>query len=186
MRRFLGPRKGRSIPFRSHVKSKVDRRRTKKVKIFKGAYRNFVNVRETNIRLLIQQIIFKHGKKTLASKLVNQIFLAVKKRFRRKNSNKFILALVLKLRPLVVFRSKRLGSIIHKIPVHLYSSKSVRLLLRWLKKLSYKKGKSYLGNFVEELTLLSGNKGAVYKKRVEIHKLALIGEPYLKYLRREQ
>lgn len=137
-------------------------------------------------RFMLQQIILRRGKKARAIKEVDDLMITIKKMFRGRNSNFFLTNLLSKYRARIHLRSKRLGSITHKIPVDFYRNKGMRILCRWMGTMP--KGghaKNFYETLFDEIVLLSERKGYTYKKRTDLHAVGVAGIPYLKYIKRQ-
>lgn len=140
---------------------------------------------EFYVRFMIQQVNIKKGKKAKAVKIVDNLISYLKKKYRKRDHNMLLGEVFENAKVLVHLRSKRVGSMVYKVPVNLRYYKAMRLVARWLSSQRRSSpGKNSFENVREELLSLIHKRGVVFKKRTELLREAHSGIPYLKYLQR--
>lgn len=180
-----GKKKGRNFLFLRRFK-----RLNKYINKSKLLETTIFNHKERIGKNILQQVNIRRGDKTKSFKLVNNILLFIKKRYKNQNANSILNSILYKCRILIYFRYKKLGKNKQEIPVDLYTRKGVRALSRWLcltgTTRSNPKKSSSENIFVELVSMRKIKNSKILKKRKDMNKLGLSSIPYLKYLKRQK
>jgi len=87
------------------------------------------------------------------------------------------------IKPSVTFFSKRVGGTIYKLPIILTEEQSYTIAIHWLIKNALKRSeKTHTDRILNEILLTLKGNVSLLKTRNEIHKIALINRPFLRYL----
>jgi ribosomal protein S7 len=134
---------------------------------------------------LILGTLTTSGKKILAKRVVSKLFSHIRKRYHIAPLL-FLKFFFERLRPKVGLYSKKIAGVTHKIPVPVTYRKSVSILLHWwvfqAKKAS--NGRPFSAAFISELdNSYKSSTSILAKKRDEVHKLAHLNRPFLRFLR---
>ena len=128
--------------------------------------------------LLINKLL-KNGKKSLAQKIVHNIFTYI---LTKTNKNPQIIfeKAIRNICPRVKLKTNKIGGANYQIPVLLNIFNGINYAIRWLLEISKKKsGKQiYLKIAIEILEAAKGT-GATIKKKEEIHRLAKANKAFL-------
>ena len=130
-------------------------------------------------------ILVCSGKKVMARRILSRLFSHIRKKY-KANPLLFLRIFFERMRPKVSLYSKKIAGVTHKIPVPVSYRKSISILLHWwvfaAKKSS--KGHPFAAALIHELDnsykLASSN---LSKKRDEVHRLAHLNRPFLRYLK---
>jgi ribosomal protein S7 len=130
-------------------------------------------------------LLTRRGQRRRALRLVAQIFLHIRKQY-RVHPLLFLQLFSEKFRPKVFLYGKKIAGVTHKIPVPISYRKSVSVLFHWWLHLARKnqRGRSFLQAFLLELdNAYRLPVSPLSKKRDEVHRLAHLNRPFLRYLR---
>ena len=129
--------------------------------------------------------IMKHGKKSVAERIVYDAITALEKK--AANENVEVDAEVLKkskglaifhvalrkVRPQVEVRSRRVGGATYQVPVEVRAERSVALAMRWIIDAARNRGEHTMTDrLVGELMDAANDRGNAIKKREDTHKMA--------------
>ncbi len=125
----------------------------------------------TTITKLIKMIM-KHGKLSLAERIVYSMMDEIKKRTNQDPMETFELA-VRNVSPVLEIKSKRIGGANYQVPVEVRGDRKITLALRWIiQAAKSKKGSPMYLKLADEIMLAAKNEGAAIKKRTDTHKMA--------------
>ncbi|OGD32130.1 30S ribosomal protein S7 [Candidatus Azambacteria bacterium RIFCSPHIGHO2_02_FULL_52_12] len=117
-------------------------------------------------------VIMKHGKKTIAEKIVYTALEQVKELTQKDPMETFDLALK-NIAPLIELKSKRVGGANYQVPREVRGDRKQMLTFRWLIAAAQsKKGKPMASKLAEEVMLASKNEGTAIKKKQDTHRMA--------------
>ena len=126
-------------------------------------------------------ILMKHGKKSVAEKILYQAFNSVAKRNGQDGIEVFKRALE-NVRPFVEVRSRRVGGATYQIPVEVRTVRQTTLAMRWIVDAAKKRSeKSMINKLAGELIDASEQKGAAMKKREETLRMAEANKAFSHY-----
>lgn len=126
--------------------------------------------------------MFIGGKKAGAEKVIFKCMKALKKTAKHLPSNALAHA-VDNACPFVQMKSKKVGGISYKIPVHIFESKRPALGVKWLISSSCgRKAGSRLSCLRIELLNAWENKGQTVQRKKSLHNLAILNRAYIKFL----
>ncbi len=125
----------------------------------------------TTITKLIKMIM-KHGKLSLAERIVYSMMDEIKKRTNQDPMETFELA-IRNVSPVLEIKSKRIGGANYQVPVEVRGDRRITLALRWIiQAAKSKKGSPMHLKLADEIMLAAKNEGAAIKKRTDTHKMA--------------
>jgi ribosomal protein S7 len=130
-------------------------------------------------------LLTRHGGRKHGAQLAARTFLHIRKQY-RVHPILFLQAFFEKFRPKVFLYGKKIAGVTHKIPVPVSYRKSVSILLHWWLHLARKnqRGRPFLHAFIAELDAAYRlPTSPLAKKRDEVHRLAHLNRPFLRYLR---
>lgn len=116
--------------------------------------------------------VMERGKKSLASSIVYDAFVAVEERTKRPAIEVFEEALK-NSTPLVEVKPRRVGGATYQIPVEIGASRRTALAMRWMIENARKRsGRDMAQRLAGEIMDAARNEGATVKKREETHRMA--------------
>ncbi|KPJ71512.1 30S ribosomal protein S7 [Parcubacteria bacterium DG_74_3] len=116
--------------------------------------------------------IMKKGKKTIARKIVYGAFEKIREKTKKEPLEVFNQALT-NASPLIEVRPKRIGGATYQVPVEVRGDRKMALAMRWIIQVAKaRKGKPMKERLAEELLETAENRGAVIKKKENVHKMA--------------
>ncbi len=125
--------------------------------------------------LLVEKLtnkIMKHGKKSIARKIVYKAFEIIKEKTKRDPIEVFNQALE-QVYPQMEVRPMRIGGATYQVPYEVKGSRKVHLALKWIiESARSKKGKPMAEKLAQELILASKGEGDAVKKKITVHKMA--------------
>jgi len=126
-------------------------------------------------------IIMKHGKKSVAEKILYQAFDNVNKKNGQEGIEVFKKALE-NVRPFVEVKSRRVGGATYQVPVEVRAVRQTALAMRWIVDAAKKRSeKSMINKLAGELMDASEQKGAAIKKREETLRMAEANKAFSHY-----
>jgi len=134
-------------------------------------------------RLLVNSLI-KKGKKSYSEKTAYTVLKLLKKELKGHNSLLLLSNLTYKIKPAVTLRTKKVAGILIRIPSLIVEGRDISLVVRWFTAgIKLRQNVRHINEklVVELLDLLLLNRGFVLKKRNDLHRLALLNRPFLKY-----
>lgn len=126
-------------------------------------------------------IIMKHGKKSVAEKILYQAFDSVNEKNGQEGIEVFKKALE-NVRPFVEVKSRRVGGATYQVPVEVRAVRQSTLAMRWIVDAAKKRSeKSMIHKLAGELMDASEQKGAAIKKREETLRMAEANKAFSHY-----
>ena len=126
-------------------------------------------------------MLMKHGKKSVAEKILYQAFTSVQKKNGQEGIEVFKKALE-NVRPSVEVKSRRVGGATYQVPVEVRPVRQTTLAMRWIIDAAKKRGeKSMINKLAGELIDASEQKGAAMKKREETLRMAEANKAFSHY-----
>lgn len=136
-----------------------------------------------NSRLVSMTVrrVMKHGKKSLASRIVYDAFNIIAERTSTEALETFEKA-IRNLTPLVEVKARRVGGATYQVPMEVRSSRGTTLALRWLIRFSRaRSGKSMAMKLANEIMDAANETGGAIRKREETHKMAEANKAFAHY-----
>lgn len=125
--------------------------------------------------------LMKHGKKSVAEKILYQAFDNVHKKNGQEGIEVFKKALE-NVRPFVEVKSRRVGGATYQVPVEVRTVRQTTLAMRWIVDAAKKRSeKSMINKLAGELIDASEQKGAAMKKREETLRMAEANKAFSHY-----
>ncbi|MCY4330511.1 MAG: 30S ribosomal protein S7 [Endozoicomonadaceae bacterium] len=121
------------------------------------------------------------GKKSVAEKIV---YIALDKVLERisKDPVEIFETVLETLAPVVEVKSRRVGGATYQVPVEVRPARRTTLAMRWLVEAARKRGeKSMALRLAGEIIDASEKKGAAYKKREDVHRMAEANKAFSHY-----
>ena len=126
-------------------------------------------------------MLMKHGKKSVAEKILYQSFDSVQKKNGQEGLDIFKKALE-NVRPTVEVKSRRVGGATYQVPVEVRPVRQTTLAMRWIIDAANKRGeKSMINKLAGELIDASEQRGAAMKKREETLRMAEANKAFSHY-----
>ena len=126
-------------------------------------------------------MLMKHGKKSVAEKILYQSFNSVQKKNGQDGVETFKKALE-NVRPSVEVKSRRVGGATYQVPVEVRPVRQTTLAMRWIIDAAKKRGeKSMINKLAGEFIDASEQKGAAMKKREETLRMAEANKAFSHY-----
>lgn len=117
-------------------------------------------------------VLMVHGKKSVSERIIYGALNHVEKKTGKDPLEVFSQALS-NIRPVVEVKSRRVGGANYQVPVEVRSVRRNALAMRWLRDAARKRSEKSMGlRLAGELIDASENRGAAFKKREEVHRMA--------------
>ncbi|MCQ2922713.1 30S ribosomal protein S7 [Helicobacter pylori] len=121
------------------------------------------------------------GKKSVAEKIIYKAFNKIEEKSGEKGIEVFEKALE-RVRPLVEVRSRRVGGATYQVPVEVRASRQQSLSIRWILEATRKRNERMMvDRLVNELMDAANDKGAAFKKKEDVHKMAEANKAFAHY-----
>ncbi len=121
------------------------------------------------------------GKKSVAEKIIYKAFNKIKEKSGEKGIEVFEKALE-RVRPLVEVRSRRVGGATYQVPVEVRASRQQSLSIRWILEATRKRNERMMvDRLANELMDAASDKGAAFKKKEDVHKMAEANKAFAHY-----
>ncbi len=121
------------------------------------------------------------GKKSVAEKIIYKAFNKIEERSGEKGIEVFEKALE-RVRPLVEVRSRRVGGATYQVPVEVRASRQQSLSIRWILEATRKRNERMMvDRLANELMDAASDKGAAFKKKEDVHKMAEANKAFAHY-----
>ncbi|GAA8148902.1 30S ribosomal protein S7 [Helicobacter pylori] len=121
------------------------------------------------------------GKKSVAEKIIYKAFNKIEEKSGEKGIEVFEKALE-RVRPLVEVRSRRVGGATYQVPVEVRASRQQSLSIRWLLEATRKRNERMMvDRLANELMDAASDKGAAFKKKEDVHKMAEANKAFAHY-----
>ncbi|MDH6060309.1 30S ribosomal protein S7 [Chrysosporum bergii ANA360D] len=136
-----------------------------------------------NSRLVSMMIrrVMRHGKKSLAARLVYDAMKTIEERTGAAPLETFERA-VRNATPLVEVKARRVGGATYQVPMEVRSDRGTTLALRWLVKFSRSRpGRTMASKLANELMDAANETGNTIRKREETHRMAEANKAFAHY-----
>ncbi|WRC24596.1 30S ribosomal protein S7 [Helicobacter pylori] len=121
------------------------------------------------------------GKKSVAEKIIYKAFNKIEEKSGEKGIEVFEKALE-RVRPLVEVRSRRVGGATYQVPVEVRASRQQSLSIRWILEATGKRNERMMvDRLANELMDAASDKGAAFKKKEDVHKMAEANKAFAHY-----
>ncbi|MFP6096835.1 30S ribosomal protein S7 [Helicobacter pylori] len=121
------------------------------------------------------------GKKSVAEKIIYKAFNRIEEKSGEKGIEVFEKALE-RVRPLVEVRSRRVGGATYQVPVEVRASRQQSLSIRWILEATRKRNERMMvDRLANELMDAASDKGAAFKKKEDVHKMAEANKAFAHY-----
>ncbi|BAW52114.1 30S ribosomal protein S7 [Helicobacter pylori] len=121
------------------------------------------------------------GKKSVAEKIIYKAFNKIEEKSGEKGIEVFERALE-RVRPLVEVRSRRVGGATYQVPVEVRASRQQSLSIRWILEATRKRNERMMvDRLANELMDAASDKGAAFKKKEDVHKMAEANKAFAHY-----
>ncbi|AGL70913.1 30S ribosomal protein S7 [Helicobacter pylori] len=121
------------------------------------------------------------GKKSVAEKIIYKAFNKIEEKSGEKGIEVFEKALE-RVRPLVEVRSRRVGGATYQVPVEVRASRQQSLSIRWILEAARKRNERMMvDRLANELMDAASDKGAAFKKKEDVHKMAEANKAFAHY-----
>ncbi|MGL2896047.1 30S ribosomal protein S7 [Helicobacter pylori] len=121
------------------------------------------------------------GKKSIAEKIIYKAFNKIEEKSGEKGIEVFEKALE-RVRPLVEVRSRRVGGATYQVPVEVRASRQQSLSIRWILEATRKRNERMMvDRLANELMDAANDKGAAFKKKEDVHKMAEANKAFAHY-----
>ncbi|MCQ2671472.1 30S ribosomal protein S7 [Helicobacter pylori] len=121
------------------------------------------------------------GKKSVAEKIIYKAFNKIEEKSGEKGIEVFEKALE-RVRPLVEVRSRRVGGATYQVPVEVRASRQQSLSIRWILEATRKRNERIMvDRLANELMDAASDKGAAFKKKEDVHKMAEANKAFAHY-----
>lgn len=125
--------------------------------------------------------VMKEGKKTLALKIMNNVFEDIKSKGHKNPEEVFEKALE-NVMPKIEVRPKRVGGSIYQVPQEVKSRRSLALAARWILASAHGKSWAEFSRFLsQELIEASQETGNAFKKKLEVYKMAEANKAFARF-----
>jgi small subunit ribosomal protein S7 len=132
------------------------------------------------INMMVRRIM-RHGKKSLALRIVYQALDTIKERTGAEPLDLFEKA-VKNATPLVEVKARRVGGATYQVPMEVRSDRGTTLAMRWLIRFARaRNGKSMAIKLANELMDAANETGSAIKKREETHRMAEANKAFAHY-----
>ncbi|MGL2629288.1 30S ribosomal protein S7 [Helicobacter pylori] len=121
------------------------------------------------------------GKKSVAEKIIYKAFNKIEEKSGEKGIEVFEKALE-RVRPLVEVHSRRVGGATYQVPVEVRASRQQSLSIRWILEATRKRNERMMvDRLANELMDAANDKGAAFKKKEDVHKMAEANKAFAHY-----
>jgi small subunit ribosomal protein S7 len=132
------------------------------------------------ISMIIRRIM-RHGKKSLAARIVYEAMKTIQERTGNEPLEVFERA-VRNATPLVEVKARRVGGATYQVPMEVRAERGTTLALRWLVQYSRQRpGRTMALRLANELMDASNETGSAIRKREETHRMAEANKAFAHY-----
>ena len=125
--------------------------------------------------------ILKHGKKSLAQKIVYQALDIIQTRI-STNPLEILEKAVRNVTPLVEVKARRVGGSTYQVPMEIRAYRGTNLALRWLTSFAKKRtGKNMATKLANEILDAFNDNGSTVRKKEETHRMAEANKAFAHY-----
>ena len=130
---------------------------------------------------MIMRRVMRHGKKSLADRIVYDAFKTIEDRTGGSPLEVFERA-VRNATPLVEVKARRVGGATYQVPMEVRADRGTALALRWLVQFSRSRpGRTMASRLANELMDASNETGSAIRKREETHRMAEANKAFAHY-----
>jgi small subunit ribosomal protein S7 len=130
---------------------------------------------------MIIRRVMRHGKKSLAARLVYEAMKTIEERTGAAPLETFERA-VRNATPLVEVKARRVGGATYQVPMEVRSDRGTTLALRWLVNFSRSRpGRTMASKLANELMDAANETGNAIRKREETHRMAEANKAFAHY-----
>ncbi|BAZ90296.1 30S ribosomal protein S7 [Raphidiopsis curvata NIES-932] len=130
---------------------------------------------------MIMRRVMRHGKKSLAARIVYDAFKTIEDRTGGSPLEVFERA-VRNATPLVEVKARRVGGATYQVPMEVRSDRGTALALRWLVQFSRSRpGRTMASRLANELMDAANETGSAIRKREETHRMAEANKAFAHY-----
>jgi small subunit ribosomal protein S7 len=130
---------------------------------------------------MIVRRIMRHGKKSLAVRIVYEALKTIEERTGSDALETFERA-VRNATPLVEVKARRVGGATYQVPMEVRTERGTTLALRWLVQFSRSRpGRTMAGKLANELMDAANETGNAIRKREETHRMAEANKAFAHY-----
>ncbi|WP_300899942.1 30S ribosomal protein S7, partial [uncultured Helicobacter sp.] len=121
------------------------------------------------------------GKKSVSEKIIYAAFDRIEEKSGEKGIEVFEKALE-RVKPLVEVRSRRVGGATYQVPVEVRPARQQSLSIRWLLEATRKRNeRTMVERLASELVDAANERGAAFKKKEDVHKMAEANKAFAHY-----
>ncbi len=121
------------------------------------------------------------GKRSVAEKIMYAAFKKIEEKHNEKGIEIFEKALE-NVRPLIEVRSRRVGGATYQVPVEVRPERQQSLSIRWILEATRKRNeRTMIERLANELMDAANDKGAAFKKKEDVHKMAEANKAFAHY-----
>ncbi|MBD2774919.1 30S ribosomal protein S7 [Iningainema tapete] len=132
------------------------------------------------ISMIIRRIM-RHGKKSLATRIVYDAMKTIGERTGNDPMETFERA-VRNATPLVEVKARRVGGATYQVPMEVRTERGTTLALRWLVQFSRQRpGRTMASRLANELMDAANESGSAIRKREETHRMAEANKAFAHY-----
>lgn len=125
--------------------------------------------------------ILKHGKKSLAQKIIYQALSVIRSRT-GSEPLEILEKAVRNATPLVEVKAKRVGGSTYQVPIEIRAYRGTNLALRWLTQFAKKRSGSNMAHKIaNEIVDASNENGNTIRKKEETHRMAEANKAFAHY-----
>jgi small subunit ribosomal protein S7 len=130
---------------------------------------------------MMMRRIMRHGKKSLAARLVYEALKTIEERTGSDPLETFERA-IKNATPLVEVKARRVGGATYQVPMEVRPDRGTTLALRWLVQFSRSRpGRTMAGRLANELMDAANESGNAIRKREETHRMAEANKAFAHY-----
>ena len=139
------------------------------------------SVYNSRLKSMTIRRIMRHGKKSLAARIVYDAMKIIEERTGGDPTEVFERA-IRNLTPLVEVKARRVGGATYQVPMEVRSERGTTLALRWLVQYSRQRpGRTMASKLANELMDASNETGSAIRKREETHRMAEANKAFAHY-----
>lgn len=129
--------------------------------------------------------LVKKGKRNIQYKLLNELFLKLKKDYPQDNPKDILLRALQLLKPLVNLRLKKVAGINYQLPCPINEERAAKVAVTWFFQAINERSEKDLVDriYMEIIDLLKGKSGSKQRKD-SFEKIALDNRPFIFFLKR--
>lgn len=132
------------------------------------------------VNMMIRRIM-RHGKKSLAARIVYEAMKTIQERTGNEPLEVFERA-IRNATPLVEVKARRVGGATYQVPMEVRQERGTTLALRWLVQYSRQRsGRTMAMRLANELMDAANETGSAIKKREETHRMAEANKAFAHY-----